>query len=321
VTGITYKFNATTLGNLAYSYDSLSRRTLVSGSFAQTSLPGAVTSATYDAANELTNWNGTPINYDLNGNMLSDGTNSFSWNARNQVATLNSVSLQYDAAGRRMKNLQGTSFLFGGANAVQELSGSTPIANLINGGIDEIFARADSTGAYTPLKDALGSTIALVDSSGNLTTLYAYDPFGNTTVLGTANANEFQYTGRENEGNGLYFYRARYYSPMLGRFINEDPLGFAGGGPNVYAYVGDAPINFKDPSGLLGDGGAALLEPPVVTATRSSRNGCGGRRKQWSSTRRRFRCHCGNGGSRWSSRRCVRRHGSNCLRFRASKLS
>ena len=184
VTGITYKFNANTLGNLTYSYDSLGRRTQVGGSFAQTGFPAAVTSATYDAANELTNWNGTPISYDLNGNMLSDGTNSFSWNARNQVASLNSVSLQYDGFGRRTKNPQSTSFLFDGPNAVQELSGSTPTANLISGGIDEIFTRADSTGTFTPLKDALGNTIALVDASGNLVTQYSYDPFGNTTVSG-----------------------------------------------------------------------------------------------------------------------------------------
>lgn len=114
-------------------HDSLGRLTLVGGSFAQTGLPGAVASATYDAANELTNWNGTAIGYDLNGNMLSDGTNTFSWNARNQVATLNSVSLQYDGFGRRTKNLQNTSFFFDGVNAAQELSGSTPTANLISG--------------------------------------------------------------------------------------------------------------------------------------------------------------------------------------------
>ena len=59
VTGITYKFNANTLGNLTYSYDSIGRRTQVGGSFAKTGLPGAITSATYDAANELTNWTGT----------------------------------------------------------------------------------------------------------------------------------------------------------------------------------------------------------------------------------------------------------------------
>ena len=139
--------------------------------------------------------------------MLSDGSNVFTWNARDQVATLNSVSLQYDGFGRRTKNFQNTSFLFDGANAVQELSSSTASANLITGGIDEIFTRADSTGTFTPLEDALGSTIALVDASGGLVTQYAYDPFGNTNVSGATNSNGFQYTGRENEGNGLYFYR------------------------------------------------------------------------------------------------------------------
>jgi RHS repeat-associated protein len=121
---------------------------------------------------------------------------------------------------------------------------------LITGGIDEIFTRADSTRTFTPIMDALGSTIALVDGSGNLVTQYAYDPFSNTTLSGATNANAFQYTGRENEGNGLYFYRARYYSPQLGRFINQDPMGFAGSGPNLYAYTGNSPTNFSDPFGL-----------------------------------------------------------------------
>jgi RHS repeat-associated protein len=98
------------------------------------------------------------------------------------------------------------------------------------GGVDEVFTRTDSSGSFSPLKDALGSTIALVDSSGNVQTSYTYDLFGNTTASGAAGSNPLQYTGRENEGNGLYFYRARYYSPWLGRFISEDPLGFSGSG-------------------------------------------------------------------------------------------
>jgi RHS repeat-associated protein len=146
-----------------------------------------------------------------------------------EAATLNAVALQYNAAGRRIKNAAGTSFLFDGANAAQQLSGTAVTANLLSGGLDEIFTRTDSSGAFTPLKDALGSTIALVTSTGNVQTTYTYDPFGNTSVSGAANANAFQYTGRENEGNGLYYYRGRYYSPLLGRFISEDPVGVGGG--------------------------------------------------------------------------------------------
>jgi RHS repeat-associated protein len=250
ITGITYNFNATTLGTLSYSYDQLGRRTQVGGSFARTNLPGAVLSATYDAANQLTNWNGTAISYDSNGNMLSDGTNAFTWNARNQVARLNSANLQYDAVGRRIKNAAGTSFVFDGPNASQELSGSTVAANIWTGGLDEIFQRTDANGTVVPLTDALGSTIALVNSSGNVQTTYSYDPFGDTTATGAASANPSQYTGRENEGNGLYYLRARYYSPLLGRFISEDPLGFGGSGPNSYAYVFNSPTNLVDPSGL-----------------------------------------------------------------------
>jgi RHS repeat-associated protein len=188
---------------------------------------------------------------------------TYSWQGKtinNQVATLNSVSLQYDGFGRRTKNLQNTSFLFDGANAVQELSGSTATGNLINGGIDEIFIRTDSTGSFTPLKDALGSTIALVDATGNLATQYSYDPFGNTTISGTNNVNEFQYTGRENEGNGLYYMRARYYSPVLHRFINPDPARFLAD-INFYRYCYDSPTNCADRFGLLGGGPEEDEEP------------------------------------------------------------
>jgi len=92
------------------------------------------------------------------------------------------------------------------------------------------------------------------DDAGTTQTSYTYEPFGNTTVSGQASGNSFQYTGRENDGTGLYYYRARYYHPSLGRFIREDPLGFAGGDVNRYAYILNAPTNDKDPTGLFGEG-------------------------------------------------------------------
>jgi RHS repeat-associated protein len=248
-TGITYNFGVNTLGNLTYAYDALGHRTQVGGSFARTNIPQPVSLANYDAANQLINWNGTPFFYDANGNMLSDGSNSFVWDGRNQLAALNSVSLQYDGSGRRTRNLAGTSFLYDGINAVQELSGTTVTANLLTGGTDDFFTRSDVGGTVTPLTDAIGSTIALVDSTGSIITSYSYDPFGNTMAFGAASGNPSQFTARENEGNGLYYFRARYYSPALGRFISEDPSGFSAG-VNVYAYAADDPIDFTDPLGL-----------------------------------------------------------------------
>jgi RHS repeat-associated protein len=238
-----------TLGNLTYAYDVAGRRTQVGGTFARIGLPTAVNSASYDAANELKTWNGTALSYDSNGNMLSDGSNSFTWNARNQVAVLNGSTEQYDAFGRRTTNSAQTSFLYDGENAAQELSASTVTANLASGGIDEVFSRTDSSGTFTPLKDALGSEIGLADSTGTVQTSYTYDPFGGTSASGAANGNKFQYTGRENEGNGTYYYRTRFYNPSLGRFLSEDPSRFSGGDVNLYSYGHRNPLRYRDPSG------------------------------------------------------------------------
>jgi RHS repeat-associated protein len=251
LTGITYTQGITVIGDLTYKYDARGKRSEVGGSLAHTDLPQAISSASYDPANELTNWNGTTISYDANGNMLSDGRNSFTWNARNQAATINGASPQYDAFGRRIANTTGKSFLFDGLNAVQNLSGDAATANLLTGGLDELLQRSDGNGTVVPLTDALGSTLALADTTGSLVTSYSYDPFGNSMASGTPSANTAQFTGRENEGNGLYYYRARYYSPLLQRFVSEDPLGSKGGDINFYAYVQNDPINYGDPSGLV----------------------------------------------------------------------
>lgn len=135
-------------------------------------------------------------------------------------------------------------------NIAQELAGGMPTANLLTGlGIDEVFSRADSLGPKSFVTDALGTTVALTDSGGSVRTSYTYEPYGNTTVSGEANANATQYSGRENDGTGLYYYRARYYDPGSSRFVTEDPIGFAGGN-NIYAYVGGNPISLRDSRGL-----------------------------------------------------------------------
>jgi RHS repeat-associated protein len=136
---------------------------------------------------------------------------------------------------------------------VQELDGAGNIlANLLTGlGIDEYFTRSGSPGTRTLLGDALNSTLALADDTGAIQTSYTYEPFGTSAVTGQTNTNSYQYTARENDGTGLDYYRARYYSPSHQRFVSEDPIGFAGGDPNLYAYVFNSPLNDNDPSGEI----------------------------------------------------------------------
>ncbi len=93
--------------------------------------------------------------------------------------------------------------------------------------LHENFIRTDASGSSTFLLDGLGSTLALVNSAGSIQNQYTYEPFGKTTSSGSR-GNSAQFTGRENDGTGLYYYRARYYHPTLQRFISEDlvsPIG------------------------------------------------------------------------------------------------
>jgi RHS repeat-associated protein len=90
--------------------------------------------------------------------------------------------------------------------------------------------------------------VRLVNAAGTKVVDYTYDPYGNTSA-DAAVGNPFQYAGRENDVNSFYYYRARYYSPVLARFISSDPIGISGG-INTYAYVGGNPLTRVDPFGL-----------------------------------------------------------------------
>jgi RHS repeat-associated protein len=104
--------------------------------------------------------------------------------------------------------------------------------------------------------DGTGNTIAMTDSSKTIQNSYAYTPFGGLTQSESFHQ-PFTFSGEYGvmqEPNGLYYMRARYYDPQIGRFISEDPIRFAGGDVNLYAYAGNNPVNFVDPFGLaVGD--------------------------------------------------------------------
>jgi RHS repeat-associated protein len=223
-------------------------------------LPGAaVSTTTFDAGNRLTKWGPQTLSYDANGNLLSDGSITYTWDERDRLVKMvvtGSVyvpTFKYDSLGRRTsKTVSGvqTGYLYDGINIVQEKSGSTVTANLLTGlAPDEWYARELSSNIRYPLTDALGSAVALTDTTQTIKTSYGYDAYGGTVRTGAADTNSQQYTGRENDG-GLYYYRARYYSPKFGRFISEDPIGWESGQTNGYAYAGGGPLDATDPSGL-----------------------------------------------------------------------
>jgi len=253
--GLTHAKGATVLESLNYGLDQADNKTQVQQAQQNaTALPPTVTAA-YDAANQQAQFAGANLAYDANGNLTSDGTNTYVWDARDRLIGISgstNSTFSYDALDRRLaKTINGatTTYLYDGADVVTE-AGATNASYLSTLSIDEPLARQTPSGNEYYHTDDLGSTVALSDDSGSVTTRYSYGPFGSTTVTGTS-TNPFQFTGRENDGTGLYYYRARYYSPSRSRFLSEDPIGFDAGDPNLYAYVLNSPTNLVDPSGEI----------------------------------------------------------------------
>jgi RHS repeat-associated protein len=216
----------------------------------------------YEANNRLSeSETHTRLNYDYNGNPSEitrpDSSTSFTWDYENRVVTANNgdeINFEYDALGRRVKRTKGTEitkFTYDGQDVVMD-NVNNVITKYQNGlGIDnKLKLKSNGVSKYF-LQDHLGSTTALTNSSGSVIESATYDSFGNSTNnLST----RYQFTGREFDTDlGLHYYRARFYDAKLGRFISEDPIGFAGGDVNLFAAVGNNPVNGNDPSGLSGN--------------------------------------------------------------------
>ncbi|MBN1186228.1 MAG: RHS repeat-associated core domain-containing protein [Bacteroidales bacterium] len=166
-----------------------------------------------------------------------------------------------------------TEYVYDGPQVIAEYEDGVLARKFIYGpGIDEPIAMIAVDGGmetwYFYHYDGLGSVIALSNSSGTIVEAYAYDVFGTPTISVGAGSdgiwrtgddttdtisnigNPYLFTGRRWDADtGLYYYRARMYSPALGRFLQPDPIGYADG-MNLYAYCGNNPLNFIDPLGL-----------------------------------------------------------------------
>jgi len=119
-------------------------------------------------------------------------------------------------------------------------------------GIDNPLSMTRNETDYYYLQDGLGSVTAITSEEGEVLQEYTYSVFGEILEQSADSIeNRFTYTAREWDGEvGLFYYRNRFYNPQIGRFISEDPVGFAGGDINLYRYVYDNPTNFTDPEGL-----------------------------------------------------------------------
>jgi RHS repeat-associated protein len=239
----------------SYSYDAVGNRLTSAGP----------TSYNYNASNELTSTSAATYTYDNNGNTVSKttsaGTTNYTWDFENRLTSVTlpgqggTVDFRYDPFGNRIKKFSSvgtTIYVYDGDNVIQELgsAGNLLVSYTQSSGVDEPLAQYQGlTTAYFQA-DGLGSITSLTDPTGAVAASYVYDSFGNLTASTGTTANPFLYSGREYDPETtLYYYRARYYHPVAGRFLSEDPSGL-GNSSNLYLYVNNRPIVFSDPFGL-----------------------------------------------------------------------
>jgi len=265
-------------GTLTYTYDNSGELTGVGDSESYSysyDLNGNRNSSGYTTGsdNTLTGDGTYTYAYDANGNMTSQTNVSsgqltqYTWDYHNRLTnvlvktsagvTVTNETFTYDVDNRRIgDDLNGTQ----GWTAYDHYN---PYADFNSGGtltyrylygraIDTLFARYSGTTANWYLTDNIGSVRQLVTTTGTVQDQLTYDPFGNIlTESNSSNGDRFKYTSEPWDSSiGLQYNLNRYYNPNDGRWISQDPQGFAAGDPDLYRYVANQPSISVDPSGL-----------------------------------------------------------------------
>ncbi len=256
IKSIAYARGTKAIGDLTYTRDERALQTGLTGSLAKVALPAAETGTQFGKDNRITAYDGRTFTYNPDGQLTGDGLRSYTWNARGQLTGLTKAgtasTFGYDPLGGRVSKTIGGSTsrsLSDGSNPLVEQNGSgATTATVATSGLDEFLTRTESGTTQVYLTDALGTVVGLAKTDGTVATTYAYDPNGTPTAYGSTSSNPYTFTGRENDGTGLLYYRDRYYDPQTGRFISQDPSGVAGG-TNLYQYALSSPTAYTDPTG------------------------------------------------------------------------
>jgi RHS repeat-associated protein len=221
----------------------------------------------------------TPLNetIDPNGNLTSDGSKTYEWDAENRLVRVTEggtqlASFLYDAHGIRTRKTVGTvttNYVRSRRSVVEERSSTGGITKHFGGRrFDEWLASDGSMGVRYYTHDHLGSVRETTDAAGAVVLRRAYGPWGD--LLAGGDFGGWAFSGREWDPEiGLYYYRARYYDPRLGRFLSGDPVGLRGG-MNLYGYVLNRPTRFTDPMGLCAPAPCTGWFIPECVQTESS---------------------------------------------------